>query len=211
MMSNISIKLTQSTKTIENKIKKAIADEMNNLIRRRRARLLGARKKAVDGWVSSSAFIVHLASGGVGSIAAEFGLLAGSESIVANSIKSAIAESTKIEFGKFTKTLKGGLEIRFQPSTFVNLLSLPEGFTTINNGKLHWMDWLINRGDEVLVFDYTFQPGLEGRSGGGVMLGGGSYRINPKYSGTQDNNVFTDMFKNREQQIANILQSELFA
>ena len=36
-MSNISIKLSQSTKTIENKIKKAIADEMNNLIRKRKS------------------------------------------------------------------------------------------------------------------------------------------------------------------------------
>ena len=72
------------------------------------------------------------------------------------------------------------------------------------------MDWLINMGDQILVFDYSFQPGLEGRSGGGVMLGGGSYRINPKYSGTQVNNVFTDMFKNREQQISNILEKELF-
>lgn len=209
-MGNISIKLSQSTKTIENKIKKAIADEMNNLIRKRKARLLGVMKKAVDGWVSSSPFIMDLASGGVGSIAAEFGIFAGSEISVADSIKQAITESTTIEFGKFNKTLRGGLQIRFQPSSFVNLLALPEGFSSTSAGKLHWMEWLINRGDQILIFDYSFQPGLEGRSGGGVMLGGGSYRINPKYSGTQDNNVFTDMFKNREQQISNILERELF-
>ena len=88
---------------------------------------------------------MDLASGGVGSIAAEFGIFAGSEISVADSIKQAIAESTTIEFGKFNKALRGGLQIRFQPSSFVNLLALPEGFSSINEGKLHWMEWLINK------------------------------------------------------------------
>lgn len=207
----ISLKLTDSSKTIENKIKKAIAEELNKIVRKRRAKVLGLAKKAVDGWVSSSPFFASLVSGGVASIAAEFGITAGNELSVANVIQSAIVDSTNIEVGKFTRTLKGGLQIRFQPSNFFNLLALPEGFSVTEKGtNLHWMDWLINKGDQIIVFDYDFQPGLEGRSGGGVMIGGGAYRVNPRYAGVQDNNVFTDMFIGREKDVSKIIEDGLF-
>jgi len=207
----VTLRLTEPIGTIEKNIKRAIATELNSRVRTRRARLLGKMKRAVESWVSSSRFIRDLGNGGIGSIAAELGITAGNESIVVNSITSAIVESTVLDVTKFTTTLQGGIQIRFQPSNFINLLSLPDGFTVTEKGdQLHWMDWLINKGDQVIIFDYTFTPGLEGRSGGGVMLGGGSYRVNPFYSGTADSNVFTDIFRNREQTIADIVEQEIF-
>ena len=190
-----------------------MAEEINKRIRTRKTGLLTAYKKAVYRWVISSPFMKDLSLGGIGSIAAQFGLPAGSEQGAADAIARAIVDSTTVEFVKFSDSLSGTLKINFQPKNFLNLLRLPEGFTTIQNStypKIHWMEWLIKKGDQVVVFDYKFVAQSGGRSGGGVMDSGGSFRVDPRYSGTEDSNVFTDMFKGREQQISQILQKELF-
>ncbi len=190
-----------------------MAQEINKKITTRKPRLLTAYKRAVFGWVKTSVFMRDLTSGGVGSIASQFGLLAGSEQGVADTIARAIVDSTNIEFIKFSNNLSGSLKVNFQPKDFLNLLVLPEGFTSIQNSaysQIHWMEWLIKKGDQVVVFDYSFVAEQGGRSGGGVMDSGGNFRVDPRYSGTEDNNVFTDMFKRREKQISQILQKELF-
>ena len=58
--------------------------------------------------------------------------------------------------------------------------------------KLDWLNWLLTRGDDIIVGDYSFiqKPGI-GRSGLGAMTAGGVFRIPPEYSGTQDDNFIT--------------------
>ena len=57
---------------------------------------------------------------------------------------------------------------------------------------MDWLDWLINRGDEIIVSQFGFESaGGKGRSGGGKMKKGGSWRISPQYAGTVDDNFIT--------------------
>ena len=94
--------------------------------------------------------------------------------------------------------LQGGLTIHVQPSNFANVLGISEGVVEYFSKryeamiKLDWLNWLLTRGDDIIVGDYSFiqKPGI-GRSGLGAMTAGGVFRIPPEYSGTQDDNFIT--------------------
>ena len=58
--------------------------------------------------------------------------------------------------------------------------------------KLDWLNWLLTRGDDIIVGDYSFVERTgSGRSGLGDMVAGGMFRIPPEYSGTGDDNFIT--------------------
>ena len=106
--------------------------------------------------------------------------------------------------------LTGGIEFNFQPADFANLLGLPQGHQVTNKAAdLHWLDWLLTKGDTVIVKGYSYEPSGKGRSGGGSMKTGGFFRIDPSYSGTTINNFITRAFVGRETQLAKILSSFL--
>jgi len=108
------------------------------------------------------------------------------------------------------KTLKGTLEINFQRDDFINLLSLQSGHVLTEKGTdLHWLDWLLIKGDTTIITGYTYIPGPLGRSGGGEMNIGGLWRVPPEFSGTITNNFITRSFKGTEKETAEILKGLL--
>lgn len=208
---SISLKITDSIKIIEQNVNKAIADLANDIISRNINNISNSVKNLIPSWVDSQPEIQSLLSNDATSLAGQFGIRGSAQSIVTSIIQSVVS-ATEIKFIKYSNSLKGGLELRFQPITFSNLLSLPEGHTLYNGGDLHWLDWLLKRGDAIIVtnFQYNPQTGL-GRSGLGNMVPGGSFRIPPQFSGTTDNNFITRAFvgSNQEKQISHILQKVL--
>ena len=80
------------------------------------------------------------------------------------------------------------------------------------SGDLHWLDWLLKRGDNMIISNYQYNPqtGL-GRSGLGNMVGGGSFRVPPQFSGTVDDNFITRAFlgNNQEKEIFYIIEKAL--
>jgi hypothetical protein len=91
---------------------------------------------------------------------------------------------------------------------------LPQGHSVYYDGDLHWLDWLLNRGDQIIVVGYEYNPqtGL-GRSKLGNMKTGGSFRVPPEFSGTQENNFVTRALigASQEKEIAKILEKILGA
>jgi hypothetical protein len=197
---SLSIQITDSIKTIEQNINSAIADYINDTISKKQNSLLSKAKSLIPNWIASQPEIISLSSNDPTSLIGQFGITGGSTSII-NSIVSSVVNSTEISFKKFSSKLSGGLELRFQPSNFTNLLALPEGHTRYQNGDLHWLDWLLFRGDSVIVVDYQYNPSVGlGRSKLGNMIGGGSFRIPPQFSGTKDNNFITRAFTGPQQE-----------
>ena len=61
--------------------------------------------------------------------------------------------------------------------------------TTVN---LDWLNWILTRGDEIIVSKFRFEPESgRGRTGRGRMKKGGSWRVSPQYAGTEDDNFIT--------------------
>lgn len=205
---SISIVITDSISKIEKEVNSAIAQAINNEISKNLTKILNSAKALIPSWLSSQPEIMSLKSSDPASLAGQFGFNRSASSIV-DSIIQSVVNATEIKFVPYSKNLKGGLELRFQPSTFSNLLALPDGHTTYNGGDLHWLDWLLKRGDNIIVVNYQYNPqtGL-GRSGLGNMIPGGSFRIPPQFSGTDSDNFITRAFlgSTQEKQIADIIE-----
>lgn len=204
----ISIKLTDSIGKIEENVNKAIAELANDIINKNILKISNSIKSLIPSWINSQPEIQSILSSTPNSLAGQFGITGSSLNIV-SSIVNSIVETTEVRLIKYKSTLSGGLQINVQPSNFSNLLSLPEGHTIYQGGDLHWLDWLLKRGDSIIVFNYQYNPrtGL-GRSGLGNMVPGGFFRVPPQFSGTEDDNFITRAFTGDAQskQIAQILQ-----
>jgi hypothetical protein len=208
----MSIILTESNSEIAAKINKALAIQMNSVLKNNKSQIENKAKSLASGWILSQPEILSLQSGDPNSLAGLFGVRAGSVPGVVSSIVQSIQNSIYVSFMPFDKDLKGNLEIRFQPSGFENLLSLGAGHVFYEGGDLHWLNWLLTMGSSIIISGYRYQanPGT-GRSGLGTMTIGSSFRVPPKFSGTVADNFVTRALigKGQEQAIMNIIKGVL--
>ena len=61
----------------------------------------------------------------------------------------------------------------------------------------------------MIIMGYKYVPSSDGRSGGGSMEGGGSWRVPPQFSGTEDNNFITRALSGRNLDLESMMK-ELF-
>jgi hypothetical protein len=183
----ITLKLLDGLRDIEKKINQASSEVLNSKSTRALPYLKNNIRLLISESILNQPEIQSLYGG---YLQGAFGSLDTPKAIQA--IKDAVVNSISVDFTKFNKQLKGGFAINVQPADFINLLSIPEGHTLYEGGDLHWMDWLLTKGDAVIVANYYYDPktGI-GRTGLGNMKTGGAFRIPPEFSGIQNNNFIT--------------------
>ena len=181
------IKLLDSTTVVQGRVNIALAQMCNDVLKKNRYKIINTCRRLAIDWISGCPEIQSLSSG---ELSGMFGLYEGSEIIAVDAIVSAIAQSVHVDLVLVNNSFtRGGLSINFQPSTFTNLLSLPEGHVVYEGGDLHWLSWLLQAGDSMIVANYQYSPSAGfGRSNKGTMGPGGSFRVPPEYSGTTDHN-----------------------
>lgn len=208
----ITLKLLDSISVIEQRINEAIASVANQALSNTRGEILKQCQSLISGWIIAQPEILSLNELSPNSLAGQFGLLPGQASTVTNNIISAIKDSINVKIVQFNKRLQGGITVEFQPSNFINILNIPQGHTAIAGGDLHWMDWLIKRGDGIIIVNYQYNPqsGV-GRSGLGNMIEGGAFRVPPQFAGTDTNNFITRALigPSQESEIAAIFRKAL--
>jgi len=196
----IGLKITDSIQLIEKNINSAIASYINTKLISNTNGIVSEILLYVPIWLKSQPEITALLSKDNTSLAGQFGIT-GSTSSVVDAIISSVTGSLKFKFVNYNNSLKkGGFEVYIQPDNFSNLLGLSEGHTVYQGGDLHWLDWLLVRGDALIVSNYQYNPitGL-GRSGLGNMIKGGSFRVPPQFSGTRSDNFVTRALSGVEQ------------
>lgn len=204
----ITIRLTQSIFDIQKSINAAIAKELNRIIRRRKHVILGKLKKATYGWIASTDEIASLTSPRARELKTYFGLTNSGDSVEA--IIESIVESITVNVQPFDKNLKGSVTFNFQPENNQNLLSLSEGHQVTEKGTdLHWLDWLLTRGDAVIIIGYRYSTEKRGRAGVGIMEAGGTFRVDPRYSGLIGDNFVSRAFLDKNEQIVKIIEEAL--
>ena len=91
-------------------------------------------------------------------------------------------------------TIRGAFKFRMIKQDFADLLSLGgASFITEKGSVLNWLRWLLLEGDSVIITDYSYSvdgPG-KSRTGLGVMVSGGSWRVPPEFAGNVKNNWIT--------------------
>ena len=125
-----------------------------------------------------------------GSLRLEFGLTSDPTSAIVDAIVSTI----KVKATKVNTKLQGGFTLVMQPTNFSNLLSLPVAEQPIESGgSIPWLYWLLTLGDAVIIADFGVEfGGGRGRTGGAIMTPVNSpYKVDSRFSGTQDDNFIT--------------------
>lgn len=207
----LSIRLTEPFSVINKKINFAMAEELNKRMRKNSRRSVNMFKVIIPNWIMEQPEVSSLLANGVPiSLNAQFGLSPGNAQEAVKEIVSAVATSMTVKFMPISPKLKGGVQFDFQSADFANLLGLADGHQYTKLGvDLHWLDWLLTKGDTTIIKGYHYEPSSEGRSRGGTMKMTGSFRIPPEHAGTITNNFITRAFDNRERQISQILSNLL--
>lgn len=206
--SRVTLKLLETNRQIEKKINAALAKETNNKIRKNKDRVKAQLFAFVETWIRSSKELQSLSSSASpNSLNANFGIPIGSAAGIAEDVVRAVLSSYFIEIKPIDSKLKGSIIFNFQESSFSNLLSLASGKVKTELGvDLHWMDWLLLKGDTTIVYGYDYMPSRRGRSKGGTMGAGKAWRVPPQFSGTAENNFITRAFENRDKEITEVLK-----
>lgn len=193
----ITLQLVDSVKDIEADINAAIAKHLNTKLSNAKTTLERKIKEYVGIQINNSYEMIELRGGYLQGALGVLEPVSAVEDIV-----SAVESSVKVNVTKYNAKLKGGIEIYVQPSNFANLLSLPTGNTVIDGGFLHWLRWLLEFGDRIIVVGYDYSPenGL-GRTGLGTMEKGGSFRVPPAFAGVPDDNFITRSIVTRQTDI----------
>ena len=134
------IEITESNRSIQEKINKALAQEINLILQTKKNSIQEQCKKLASQWILSEPEMLSLQVGIPESLAGQFGLVAGTEVFAAQQIAQAVSDSVSARLDKFDNKLNGGLYIYFQPSNFLNLLGLDSGHTVYPRGDLHWLE-----------------------------------------------------------------------
>jgi hypothetical protein len=203
----ITLKLTDSIPDITRNINQAIAEELNANVQKKISNVSTQVKDLVSNAIESQPEIQSLKDG---ALKGAFGIIDSDIAIL--NIMQSITSSIEVRFKKFDSNLNGGVVVNVQPSSFSNVLGLPQGFTVYKSGVLHWLDWLLLRGDTIIIADYQYNPktGL-GRSGLGNMITGGSFRVPPQFAGSDNDNFITRalLSNEAESQIIKILEEAI--
>ena len=207
----LSIRLTEPFSVINKKINFAMAEELNKRMRKNSRRSVNMFKLLIPNWIMEQPEVTSLLANGVPtSLNAQFGLSPGNAQEAVKEIVSAVATSMVVKFIPISPKLKGGVQFDFQSADFANLLGLGDGHQYTKLGvDLHWLDWLLTKGDTTIVKGYHYEPSSGGRSRGGTMKMTGYFRVPPEHAGTITDNFITRAFDNRERQISQVLSNLL--
>lgn len=202
----MTIKLIESNNKILTEIKKSLAKEVNKEIAPKinllKNKLIPVFRSALE----ESPEIISLRAG---VLRAEFGL----ETDPSFDIVEAVLATLDLTWKNVdAKTFKGGINIVMQPSNFSNLLLLPVGNQPIEGGSLPWLEWLLTRGDSIIITGYGVQLGSfpESRTGLAKMSKKfAPYKVNSSFSGTIEDNFITRAINRSFSKVQGIIQGVL--
>jgi hypothetical protein len=110
----------------------------------------------------------------------------------------------------------GGISISYIRKNNDDVLSIPSAkFISEGGFAVEWLNWLLTKGDSIILIQYHYRGIVtpKSRTGQGLMIKGGQWRVPPEFSGTKDNNFLTRSCSSPDviQKIAGSVQSEIQA
>jgi len=202
------MKITTSNARFRALINKALAREGEKVLKTAASNIRNQVKEVVRRAIVTCPEMREVSSG---TLKFDFGLTEDPSTAIANSV----ANSTKVSVSKITSrggSFRGGIKITVQPSTFSNLLSLPVAQQAIESGgSIPWLKWLLTAGDTIIIgsFGVDYEMGT-GRTGGATMKQSKKpFKVNPLYSGDEQNNFVTRAIEPTLREISQIVRKEL--
>lgn len=205
---SMTLKIIDSIKGFASKVNTELSKLLNNTIIAKKGKLTSDIKLFVQKQLLLQPEVKALTEdAGPNSLNAMIGISLAQGTAAVTEIINIISSSVRVDVRKFDKNLKGGVDLVFVDINIENLKSLPSGSLEILGGELNWIDWLLTKGDTPVIIGYRYSASTGGRTGGGIMKPGGTFRIPPEYSGTEDDNFITRAFvgESQSKEITNIV------
>lgn len=136
-----------------------------------------------------------------------------------NNIIQLFVNSIKIDENILSKNndIVGGIHLYILNEDLHNLLTSESAVVKTKSGTIPWLDWLITKGDSIIVDNHSILYGdFEiSRSGGGIMVKSKStWKVPSNFSGTIEDNWFTRVLLHSssflQKNLQDILDRKLF-
>lgn len=206
------IQIVETIPEVQKKINKAWAEELNTRFRKILPRIRDDVRTIIPPVFTSSSIYNSLING---ELRAHFGFPPGAEQAV-NKIIQGIVDNFDLKFIPFIgrqRGITGGLRIGILRQDLSEVLSVPEANLTTSDGNtIPWLEWLLVRGDEVIITDYSIKFTADGRSGMAIMVSNkdGFWKVPSFAAGVPNRNWLTQSLdaanKRLENEISNIIQ-----
>jgi hypothetical protein len=207
-MATAKIKILDSTSKIEKNVLSASEPEIKKLFSAAKPKIESEVKKIV---VLALMDCPEIKSLKAGTLRMDFGLVIDPTDDIIYSIANSVHILFK-NFRFYKNSISNIMSIYIQPSDFQNLLSLPvSNVITEKMEVLPWLEWLLTAGDATVVYGYSVEygPSPNSRTGFAVMMPGGFFRVDSKFSGTPGDNFITRALEKYSEQITNAIRNNL--
>lgn len=152
-----------------------------------------------------------------GELRGQFGIPFGYEDNFVKSIISTIADNIQLDFKPIrlvgTTKIDGGFTFYVARSDFKDILDLPQAqIVTDKNDILPWLEWLLLKGDKIIISDYSLYFAPRGsRSHSYIMIEnhGEFWKVPSEFAGTIKNNWITRALDEKTKNISQIIANKL--
>jgi len=143
-----------------------------------------------------------------GKLKFDFGLTFDPTTAIATAVADSCqvyAENVRVVAGK----INGGIVINIQPKSYLNVLNIPQAVNIIEDGsELPWLEWLTLYGNQIIIADFGVKYVDGGRTGGAIMVEQAKpFRVDPNYSGSEQDNFISRSISRAIPQLNQIIQS----
>lgn len=198
-MTNIYV-FTESEQTIVRKILRALRLEINEKLQLAIGGISTRIKSLTYDFLINTPEYAALING---PLTGQFGFYKGTQEHQIRAIIDELIEQVYIEHTLSTRVtakgnFSGGIKISIIDADFKRVMQMNEAHILTEKGEtLPWLEWLIVKGDKIIIDTHYFRPGgfKRSRSGKGLMYENTEtkryWRVPPEYKGTIRNNWFT--------------------
>lgn len=188
---DITVNIVESTNKIAFDIVKAIVKDLNKKMIPIIPQIEDVVRQKIFQGITSQPEYTAIQSG---DLKIELGLINGANRLRTIIDVWALRLRTRFRpFRAFKNKITGGLRVEAIRSDYADVLKLAESILVTEKGEsLPWLRWLLFEGNNTIILDYSvrFQTGA-GRTGGGIMVKGGSWGIPYEFAGGINDNFVT--------------------
>jgi hypothetical protein len=185
------LKIVESVGEIASRINVVIANKVDKAIKSSLPYIESDMQDILKGlWFNTATYNSLL----YGELNGRFGFYKPTAKSKVNAILEKAAESVEVNFRGtriFKTTFRSTIDIYILNNNLTDILKMSAAFIETEEYTLPWLDWLLTQGDKIIINEYRFFPKNAGRSGKGIMVRGGNFRVPSEHSGIIGDNWLT--------------------
>lgn len=204
---SIRLKILETNKQLENTINQVLSKRITDNLSQQENSIKKQLSLYIPDWINKRKEVVSLKNEGrFGELNSELGLYPGQADNAVLDIIDILIRSITVKSNILSSRPEGTIEFGVSSSYLNNVLSIDRAFVVSEKYVLPWLKWLLTMGTSTIIYGYQYKPTDYGRSDGGIMIKGNSWRIDPVYAGTTEDNFITRAFRRRESTIQAVVK-----